>query len=68
MFMSGWRNKLRYISSLPKKERQKIRKKVREEEIKRFKRARLIQKLFFWVVFSVIIVGAIYIIMVMGGY
>lgn len=56
-------------SDLPsKKERKELRRKQRLAAIKEFRRFRKIQKILFWAVLTIIVLGSLYILMAVVGY
>lgn len=54
--------------SLSKKERRELRRKQRFDEIKKFRRLIKLNKIIFWTVLAIIVVGGLYIMMVAFGY
>lgn len=53
---------------LSKKERKEIRRKQKMDAIKEFRRFRKIQKVFFWAILTIIVLGSLYILMAIIGY
>ena len=56
------------LKLLPKKERKELKRKQRNESLREFYRLRKIQKIVFWTILTILIVGGLYILMALVGY
>jgi len=56
------------LKLLTKKERKEQKRKQRNESLREFYRLRKIQKIVFWTILTILIVGGLYILMALVGY